>query len=302
MTPGTSNPRRALAGAVLASASATMGGATVVFTRYILPQTDPFSLPMARYGIGALVLIAIVYGFGHGRRIAPRDWAGLAILAFVFYTAFPLVFARALEDTTAARAAIVYTSMPLMALTFGTLIGKERMTWRKIAAVGIALGGIMVTLGDTAGPAAPDAWRGDLFMALGAFFCATYVLFARGLVARYGGLTVTAVQMLLGSLMLVPIAFVFGDPLGGSLAFDAEGWIILLALAIPGAALMVLMYVLAINMTTPTGVTMTVGFNPLSSIVLGAVVLGEPATARVLVGFFAIVCAVILANLERGRG
>ena len=138
-------------------------------------------------------------------------------------------------------------------------------------------------------------------MALAALFCATYVLFGQSYVARYGGLKLTSIQMVIGSATLVPLALLFGAPLARSLSFDALGWTILFLLAVPGASLMVLIYILAINMTTPTGVTMAVGFNPLSSIVLGVVILGEPATARVFIGFFCIVCAVVLANLEGER-
>lgn len=290
---------RRLVGAAIASASATIGGTTVVLTRYLMPQTDPFSLPMARYGVGALVLIAIVLTTSRGLRVRPRDWPAIIALAFIFYTAFPWAFARALEDTTAARGAIVYTTMPLITLTLGTLIGAERVTWRKVVAVAIAVGGIAATLSDEVGAVAPDAWRGDLLMALAALFCSIYVLFARKYVARYGGLRLTAVKMAIGSALMVPLALAFGNPLGGSLAFDAEGWMIFAILAVPGAALMVYMYISAINMTTPTGVTTTVGFNPLSAIVLGAVILSEPVTPRIIIGFVCISCAVILANLDR---
>jgi drug/metabolite transporter (DMT)-like permease len=291
--------RRAMLGAALASSSATIGGATVVLTRYILPESDPFSLPMARYGIGALVLLLIVYVTGSAQRILTRDWLAIVLLSLVFYTAFPWAFARALEDTTAARAGIVYTSMPLSALVFGTLIGKETMSWRKVIAVTIALGGISLTLSEDLGDVAPNAWRGDLFMVLAAFFCAVYVLYARPYVVRYGGLNLTAIQMMIGSVALVPIAIVMGTPFSGSLDFDSTGWAVLLILAIPGASLMVMIYIMAINMTNPTGVTMTVGFNPLSSIILGSLILSEPVTYRIVGGFLCIVGAVILSNMER---
>ena len=120
--------RRALLGALLASPSATMGGVTVVLTRLIMPETDPFSLPMVRYGIGALILLGISLAVSGRPRIAARDWPAIVALAFLFYSAFPWAFASALQYTTAARGAIMYTTMPLIALTFGTLIGKETMT------------------------------------------------------------------------------------------------------------------------------------------------------------------------------
>ena len=55
----------------------------------------------------------------------------------------------------------------------------------------------------------------------------------------------------------------------------------------------------AIIMSSPTGVSMTVGFNPLWSIILGAIILHEPISSKILFGFLCIVVAVILANYEK---
>jgi drug/metabolite transporter (DMT)-like permease len=97
------------------------------------------------------------------------------------------------------------------------------------------------------------------------------------------------------------LALIFGNPLTGSLSFDQTGWIVLLILAIPGAAIMVLLFMISINMATPTGITVTVGFNPLSAIILGAIILSEPVSPKILIGFFCITCAVILANIQNIR-
>ena len=97
------------------------------------------------------------------------------------------------------------------------------------------------------------------------------------------------------------LALIFGNPFTGSLSFDQTGWILMLILAIPGAAIMVLLFMIAITMTTPTGVTVTVGFNPLSAIILGAIILQEPVSPKILIGFFCITSAVILANIQNIR-
>jgi uncharacterized membrane-anchored protein len=56
-------------GAALASTSATIGGMTVVLTRYLMPESDPFSLPSIRYGIGALVLLSLLYLLKKNKKI-----------------------------------------------------------------------------------------------------------------------------------------------------------------------------------------------------------------------------------------
>jgi drug/metabolite transporter (DMT)-like permease len=292
---------RTMIGAALASTSATIGGMTVVLTRYLMPESDPFSLPSIRYGIGALILLSLLYLLKKNKKIEFKDWIPVFILSCVFYVAFPWAFAAGLEHTTAARGAIVFTSQPVITLILGAILGIEKTTKLKILAISIALSGIIITLSDQIGYLAPNAWKGDLLMFFAAFCNSVYVLSAGKYIKKYGGFTFTAWPMLIGSSLMFMLALIFGNPLTGSLSFDQTGWIVLLILAIPGASIMVLLFMISINMATPTGITVTVGFNPLSAIILGAIILREPVSSKILIGFFCITCAVILANIQNIR-
>ena len=44
---------------------------------------------------------------------------------------------------------------------------------------------------------------------------------------------------------------------------------------------------------------MTVGFNPLTAIILGAIILSEPVSSKILFGFVCVLTAVVLANYEK---
>ena len=286
-------------GALLASISASIGGTTVVLTRYLMPDSDPFSLPGVRYGIGALVLLIILYSLKKSKPLELIDWRPIIVLSFVFYVAFPWSFAAGLEYTTAARGAIVFTAQPVITLIVGSLMGKEKITLYKVLSIAIAVTGISITLSDDMNELAPNALLGDFLMFLAAFCNSLYVLNAGKMIEKYGSLTFTAWPMFIGSSMMLILAIFFGQPFSGSLSFDTTQWMILLILAIPGAALMVSLFMSSINMSTPTGITMTVGFNPLTAIILGAIILSEPVSSKILFGFFCVLVAVILANYEK---
>ena len=283
----------------MASISASIGGTTVVLTRYLMPDSDPFSLPGIRYGIGAICLLIILYTLKKSKPLELIDWQPILLLSFVFYVAFPWSFAAGLEHTTAARGAIVFTSQPVITLIVGSIIGKERITLYKILAICIAVTGISITLSDNMNQLAPNALLGDFFMFIAAFCNSLYVLNAGKMIEKYGSLTFTAWPMFIGSSMMLILAIFFGQPFSGSLSFDSTQWMILLILAIPGAALMVSLFMSSINMSTPTGITMTVGFNPLTAIILGAIILSEPVSSKILLGFLCVLTAVVLANFEK---
>ncbi|MEC7091105.1 MAG: DMT family transporter [Pseudomonadota bacterium] len=286
-------------GAILASISASIGGTTVVLTRYLMPDSDPFSLPGIRYGIGDILLLIILYSLKKSKPLELIDWQPIMLLSFIFYVAFPWSFAAGLEYTTAARGAIVFTAQPVITLVVGSMIGKERITLYKVFAIIIAVTGISVTLSDDMNELAPNALLGDFLMFIAAFCNSLYVLNAGRLIEKYGSLTFTAWPMFIGSSMMLFLAVFFGQPFSGSLSFDTTQWIVLLILAIPGAALMVSLFMSSINMSTPTGITMTVGFNPLTAIILGAIILSEPVSSKILFGFVCVLTAVVLANYEK---
>lgn len=105
-----------------------------------------------------------------------------------------------------------------------------------------------------------------------------------------------SLTMLIGSGFLLFLALSLATPLTRSLAFELEGWIVVLILAIPSAALMNFMWGRALQLITPTQATITVGINPITALLLGAWLLSEPITWRVLGGVVLLISAIVLTN------
>ena len=89
--------RRALAGMTLVCSAASIGGLTVVMTRFVISETDPFTLASVRYLLASACLIGLVIYQGRRFRIDPRDRIGLLVLALTFFAAFPFSFRAHLQ-------------------------------------------------------------------------------------------------------------------------------------------------------------------------------------------------------------
>lgn len=285
-----------LAGVLLASSATALGGGTVVLTRLIIQETDSLSLAMIRYGLAALFLLAALLITTRVPRLARRDLIVLAVFGVIMFSGFPFFMTRALEDTTAARGALLFATIPLMTIVIGAVFGIERVTWRKLAGIAIAVAGAALALGENVDAAAPDALRGDFFMLLAMLCAAVFNVFSPRYLVRYGFLPVVVYTMLVGTGFLLILALALATPLHRTLAFDTEGWVIVLLLAIPGAALMNLMWGRALTLITPTQATITVGINPITALLLGAWLLSEPITLRILGGVVLLIVAIILTN------
>ena len=287
--------RRALLGVALVCSAASIGGLTVVMTRFVITETDPFTLASVRYLIASTCLIALVLYQGRRFRVDPRDRLGLLVLALTFFAAFPFLFSRALEDTTSARGALIYACMPLATMALAAIFRIERITSLKFLGVVCGIAGVWSAIGlDVDAP--PNALRGDIIMAIGTVCSAAYTVFAKRYVMKYDGVAMTAWSMLLGSGPLFIAAMIFGSPFSGSLELSLKGWGALLFLSFPGGALMMWCFISGFRLVTPTQAAIAVGCNPLTAIVFAAWILSEPIGWGSAIGFALVVAAVLLAN------
>lgn len=287
--------RQALLGMALVCSAASIGGFTVVMTRFVVPETDPFTLASVRYLIASACLLLLVAYQGRRFRVDPRDRLGLIVLALIFFAAFPYCFARALEDTTSARGALIYACMPLVTMFLAAAFRIERITSWKFLGVLFAIAGVWTAIGlDVDAPA--NAIRGDVIMVIGTAFSAAYTVFAKRYVMKYDGVAMTAWSMLFGSCALFVIAMIFGAPFSGSLDLSLQGWGALLFLALPGGALMMWCFISGFRLVTPTQAAIAVGCNPLTAILFAAWILSEPIGWGSAVGFALVTLAVLCAN------
>ncbi|MCZ6604941.1 MAG: EamA family transporter [Alphaproteobacteria bacterium] len=284
-----------LTGVALACTSTALGGMTLALTRFIIADTDALTLAFLRYGLGTLALFAVLMWRSGWPKFERRDWLALVLLGFTMFTVFPYFMTQAMADTTAARGGLLFATMPVMAIILGTAFGVERFTASKGLGVFLALTGTIIALGEGVDAVAPDALRGDLHMFTALVAATIFNVFAKRYILKYGSLAVMTTTGAVGVFGLLVLALTFGRPFSGSLDFDLVGWVVVLFLAIPGAAVMVGLWGWALKLITPTQATITVGMNPITAILLGAVLLSEPMTTRVLIGFALVLAAIAVA-------
>lgn len=276
--------------------STTLGGMTVALTRFIIEDTDPFSLASSRYFAGAVVLLGLMVWRMGLPPILRKDWLAFFVLGVVMFAVFPYFMARALEDTTSARGGIIFGSMPLLTMLIAVTFRVERFGWYKALGILVGFAGAAIVLSEKVDAIAPEALRGDMFMIAGMICASSFNVFSKKYLMRYGSMPVNVYAMLIGSVTLFVAALFLGNPLGGSLAFDATGWFVFFMLAIPGGTIMMVSWGKAIQLISPTQAAVTVSLNPVAAIAIAAVILAEPVTANVIIGFPLVVLAIFIAN------
>src|SRR3954471_24637746 len=150
-------------GVLLALISSCLGGTAAAVTRYLVGNADPITLAILRWGIGFLCLLPIAVLLR--AKWPPRaDWPAVAALGLCFFGLFFVLYNIAVSYTTAARASLALSTLPLQTMIVGALLGIEPLTRRKSLGVSIAVLGVAGALLTGLSAAPLGAWRGELIM------------------------------------------------------------------------------------------------------------------------------------------
>lgn len=283
-------------GVALAIASSCLGGTAGAVTRYLVADGSPITLAILRWGIGVLCVLPVALLVG-GRWPGRRDLPWVALLGVLFFGLFFIFYNLAMTYTTAARASLALSTLPLQTMVVGAALRAERITRRKLTGVCIAILGVILALLADLPQAPAGAWRGEAIM-FGAVLCmAFYNVHSRPFIERSSALGFLAVGMGAGAAVLVVAGGVTGS-LGEFRSFAAPQWIAGVYLGVAGGALAFILWVLALARTTPTRVAVTMTLNPVAAGLLANQLMGEPVTINLAVGMLAVLIGIWIAATE----
>ena len=283
-------------GVLIAVASSALGGTAAAVTRYLVGDADPLTLAILRWGIGFLCVLPVALLLR--AKWPPRtDWPGVIGLGVCFFGLFFILYNIAMGYTTAARASLALSTLPLLTMIVGALLGLEKMTARKITGVAIAMLGVLAALATGLADAPEDAWRGELTMT-GAVLCmAFYNVWSRPFITRSSALGFLALGMGSGAAVLMIAGLLTGSVVDLA-GFGPAQWLAGLYLGVAGGALAFVLWVMALQRASPTRVANTMTVNPIAAALLAAALVDEPITFNLVIGLAAVFAGIWIATTE----
>jgi drug/metabolite transporter (DMT)-like permease len=230
-------------------------------------------------------------------RFARKDFLKVSLLGIAYFSGFPICLTFGLEFTTSGRAGIVFATMPVWTIIIASFFQIEKLNATKITAILLAFGGVVLSLSSNLSDNNGQILTGDILITIGVISASIFTVFAKGLIKNYGSQPVMIYGLLSGVVFMFLIALLFGSPFAGSLDFNINGWFYVFILGIPSGALMIYFWGLALRMISPTQAAICSGFNPLTAILAGAILLGEEITSLFLIGFLCVISAVIFLQI-----
>lgn len=179
----------------LVLASSVMASASLLFRRRWASRADA-----SADDLGVVASI-----FHTPAPVTRSDWIRLAWLGLIGHCLYQFLFIGGLAKTSVANGALLVSATPVVITVFSSISGRERIGSLHWAGTLLSLLGIYIVVGRGAHVSGASV-RGDL-MLMGAVLCwALYTIGARPLMARHSPVGVTALSMLFGTMIYVPLA------------------------------------------------------------------------------------------------
>jgi len=279
--------------------SSALGGTAAAVTRYLVGDADPLTLAVLRWGIGFLCVLPVALLL-RVRWLMRRDWPAVAALGICFFGLFFILYNIAVGYTTAARASLALSTLPLQTMLIAALLGAEPLSLRKSAGVGVAMLGVFAALASGLSQAPAGAWRGELIMTAAVLCMAVYNVLARPLMQRSSALGFLTVGMGFGAAGLT-LAGAATNRISVLADFGVPQWIAGIYLGVGGGALAFILWVLALQRATPTQVANTMTLNPIAAALLATQLVDEPITLNLVAGVIAVCLGIWIATTDAAK-
>ncbi len=299
MKPAQSATKNVASGLLFAvfGAIAFSGKAIIVKLAY-RHGVDAVTLIMYRMLFALPLFAAMAWWSSRGKvALTRRDWLGVLGLGFSgYYLASFLDFAGLAFISASLERLILYLT-PTLVLLIGFLLYGRRISRAQAGGMLISYAGVLLVFGREVTLAGADVAWGSSLVFLSAISYALYLSYSGELVQRLGSLRLVGLATSVACLLCI-LQFVLLRPLSAAQVAPAVIWLSLLN-AIACTAVPVLLVMMAIE-RIGAGVAAQVGMiGPMSTILMGVWLLGEPFTLWIAAGTVLVVAGIFV--FSRGR-
>lgn len=268
-------------------------GSTYIVASEILPPDRPFSAALLRCLPAGLLLVLFA------RRLpAPGQRLRLVVLSALNIGFFQALLFVAAYRLPGGLAAVVGAIQPLLVMALAWSVDRERPAQLAVGAAALGVCGMAALL--LAPGAAWDAV--GVGAALGGAGCmAAGTFLARRWRTDMPVLAFTGWQLLIGGVMLAPVAMLADAPLPGLSGVQMLGYGYL---SLAGALLAYVLWFRGIARLSPVAVSSLALLSPVTAVILGWSLLGQSMSGVSLIGLMMVlgsVLAVQLASRPPGR-
>jgi drug/metabolite transporter (DMT)-like permease len=272
-------------------------GASFIATKIALRQVQPATIILLRFVLGAVILWLAIWRWRMFARVERRDLFFLAILGVIAVPLHQAIQAAGLLYTTATSMGWLVALIPIFTAILAWLFLGEPMTALKVIGSAIAFFGAVFVV--TRGALSLDTFRlpstiGDLLALASTLNWAIFQVASKPILRRLEPTLAMAYLMLIGGVVILPFATL--QTLSDLPRLTMEGWLAILFLGIFCSGVGYLIWYDALSKIDASQLSSLSYIQPMITVIVAALILGENITPAILLGGAIILCGVYLVN------
>ena len=265
-------------------------GIPYLFIRIAVTDLDPLHLAFGRTALGALILLPLALR-AQALRPVLRRWKVLVVYTLVEIVGPWLLLGHAETRLTSSTTGLVIAAVPIVAAVILTVMGQDRLGGRRILGLVIGLVGVAVLLGLDVHPDDLVAVGQVLLVVVG--YAVGPIIISRQLS------DLPSIGVVTASLILAAVVYAPFTPFVPASTLTPSAVISVVVLAVFCTAIAFLVMFALIAEAGPARMTLITYVNPAVALLLGALVLHEPITLGLVVGFPLVIVGSILGTWGR---
>ena len=285
-----------LSGLLLAAVGAiAFSGKAIIVKLAYRHGVDAVTLIMYRMLFALPIFAGMAWWASRGKApLSPRDWRGILLLGFSGYYLSSFLDFAGLSYISASLERLILYLNPTLVLLLGLLLYRRRIRLMQALGMTVSYLGVALVFGHELQNQGADAALGALLVFLSAVSYAVYLSFSGEFVKRLGALRLVGLASSLACLLCL-LQFVLLRPLSAAGVVPEVLWLSLLNATLC-TVVPVLLMMMAIE-RIGAGVAAQIGMiGPLSTILMGALLLDEALNAWVLAGTVLVLSGVYICT------
>ena len=273
-------------------------GASFLFIKVIVDETSSLEVAEGRMFFGALAVGVVIAIRKTPLRRPPALWFKVAVWALVGIVIPFILIAWAEEHIASGTASVLNSSMPLFTMLFAAIfLIEEQLTPVRVAGLGLGFVGIIVLTGGDIYDIRDSTVLGQLAVVSAAACYGAGAVYARSLLKKEDPVSLTGGQLVMGTVMVLPVMLaVRGTP---DYSLSVEAWLSLLALGVLGTGIALIIYLWLVDNVGSVRSSLVTYIIPIVGLFLGWAVLDETIGINTVLGSALIIAGV--AAVMRGQ-
>ena len=270
-------------------------GANAVAIKISLAGIGVFTAAGVRFFIAAVTIFLYAALTKKPLRLKTGQYPQMVFLGLVFFVQLAL-FYNGQKLTTASHGTLIANVLPFVIMVLAHYyIPGEKIVLKKVSGLVLGFGGVVLLFLDSLSMTV-EMLHGDLIVLAAILIWSVNGIYTKKIISAYHPVQITCYPMILASIGFIICGFLFDDPM-----VSYVDWSIIKAMlyqTFVTASFGMVAWNTLIRRYGATTLHSFVFIMPISGVVCGVLMLGEPVTAKLLGSVLLVVCGLFIVNRQ----